>query len=230
MNPNRILADEIYFRGAISNFTITPEIRSALKKLKYKYYDGVYVDKGLSWTLSDNIDVIKEYCPSDMKFEVFLNHMSIACQFIVRTLKMEHLSQEYIKEHDIKHYHINLMNRLYINYESYDDIHIHTADKRPFGNSYMIGDVAEEMGHSRKDLNDSNDQLYLSVYHKILDLTIYVIKEMVVPFSVWVFVGDMRGDKKLRIQMTTLQEKYYNKNWTIDITEHRDMIINEIIN
>lgn len=226
MNPNRIIEDnKIFYGGVPDTFTITPEIREAIKNLKHSYYEGDYVDKGLLWTLNDNMEILKRFCPSDMKFEVFLNHIAIAKQFIVRTLRMEHLSPEYIQEHNIQFYHINLINRLYIDYESWGvDPEIHTADKRPFGNSYMIGDVAEEMGIS----TEKSEDLLMKVYHEVLDLTLHTFKEMPIPFSTWCFVGDVYGTRKIK-PMTDLQEKYHNHSWTIDISEHRDKIIDEII-
>jgi hypothetical protein len=231
MNPNKIIEDSIFYRGNPNTWTATPEIKSTIKNLKHTYYEGGYVDKGLLWTLSDNQDIINQFCPKDMKPEVFLNHIAISLQFIVRTFKMENLTQEFIEEKGIQPYHLKLINRLYIDYEECgedDGPEIHTADKRPFGNSYMIGDVADEMGFEDREDMDGKEEVFMKVYHEVLDLALHIMKESVVPFSSWVHAGDSRGTKK-RIPLTPIQEKYLNHDWTIDITEHRDMIIDEII-
>lgn len=230
-NPNVIIDNSrLFYRGVPNTWIITSEIKSAIEKLTFEFYEGGYVDKGLIWKLNNNIEVLNEFRPSDMKLEVFLNHIAISMQFLVRTLKIEHLSPEYIQENNIQPYHIQLANRLYIDYEDYDEPEIHTADKRPFGNSYMIGDIADEMGLDREI---ENEEIIIKVYHQILDLTLHIFKKIPISFSSFTFVGrddyGFSSSQKKWLNLTQIQEKYLNHNWTVNISEHRDILIDELI-
>ena len=232
MDVIKINKNDIFYRGKPDRFTITPEMKLAIQNLRYEKYDGGYVDNGLLWTTKNNLHIF-EYC-SDMESGLFLN-IAIAMQFIVRSIKLADIDPEYVKEHDIKEYHIKLINRLYIDCDEYKEVAVHeiyTADKRPFGNSYMIGDIKEEMCEEDEDKDDYDK--YNKIYHEVLDLALHTFKHMNIPFHSFVYVGDGDWDwgvKEEKItSLTSIQQEYYNHYWTINAGEYRDKRIDEIIN
>lgn len=217
--------NDFFYRGTWKKFQVTPEIKFALKNLKHRFYDGAYVDKGLSWDKLDN-DFLENYTKrftTETLFEdkqnIFLNNVAIAMQLIVRTIRLENIDPEYIEEKGIKNYHIDLLNNLYIDND--EDGLIETGDKRPFGNSYFIGDIKLAM----KVYDDENDEYYErynSVYHDVLDLVLYIFKRDI-PFSSFIF-------SKAGLNLSPVQKEYYNHNWTIDLSEIRDKRIDSVLN
>jgi len=97
-----------------------------------------------------------------------------AMQFITMTAD---LNPEFIKKHNVKDYHIDLLRRLYLDL---DDYYITMGFKRPFGNSHVMGDVREMMirngdaGAVKRDSSESNDY---TVEEKVLNEFVNILSE-----------------------------------------------------
>lgn len=97
-----------------------------------------------------------------------------AMQFITMTAD---LNPEFIKKHNVKDYHIDLLRRLYLDL---DDYYITMGFKRPFGNSNVLGDVREMMirngdaGAVKRDSSESSDY---TVEEKVLNEFVIILAD-----------------------------------------------------
>ena len=234
----KISNNNFFYRGEPSQWEITTNHLDCIRELKPSFYEGAYVDRGLSYEYDTNYHIFNKYADG-MPIDEFINNVSISMQLIVRMINMDDLSKNIHFRQiacEIKLYHINLIKRLYIS-EDYDgNGGIYTADKRPFGNSYMIGDVIDEMGvgSSLSRLNageDIDETPYIKVYNEVIDLAIKIFREFKPPFTHFIFAGRKWSSEKQieQIKLTELQRKYLNHDWTIDIIGQRDKIIDSII-
>lgn len=127
------------------------EIRcEILKNLKFNYEsEGAYSRRVLVCRIEDNIDMIKKYCGSESKAEDYF-HMCFP-GIALFTRKIE-LTDEFRNKYQVKPWHISLMRRTYFDISidgkgwSYtkSNAEIVLGDKRPYGNSDVLGDIAEE--------------------------------------------------------------------------------------
>lgn len=93
------------------------------------------------------------------------------------------ISRCYIFDKDIKNKlglnenYINLIRRSYYYFDDYDNI-IHLEHKRPFGNSYVIGDVLDEFNISQFDKDgELIEQDWEEEYSELLENVIEKIKD-----------------------------------------------------
>lgn len=237
----KINNNEIFYRGKPNVFHITQDIRTAIKDIISENYEGGYVERGLLWSFENNENILKKF---DHDPVIFFNNIAIAMQFIVRSTKMEQLDPTYVETNKIEDYHIRLLNRLYIDWSETQN-EIYTGNKRPFGNSYMQGDIYEEMRLAvdaddeyededgelieRMD-EDEAEAIAQRVYNEVLDLALHVFKNENLPFSKLEYAGKFDPTIKLH----EFQEKYLNHEWTIAYSEFmailRDEKIDEILN
>ena len=231
-NNRQFSPEEIFYRGNPSSWHINENCVMALKELIPSYYEGGYVDQGVEYRKTDNEHIIEKYRGSTDS-ENFMIQCHIAAQFMVRTMRLKDFPQELVQNFAIKDYHISLINRLYYDGIQYDDYSImNTADKRPFGNSYMIGDVYEELqrlGYEEPDdsgeslSKEQEDKLY-KIYEEVIEISKMLLKEFPMYFREFQFC-----DYKSRDKLSTFQVEYYEHNWSPDISEFRDKQIEKIL-
>jgi hypothetical protein len=112
---------------------ITPRIIEQIKRLKsFRSNESEYCPGGLmiQWRYEDNSEFLSE---SD--FDSLFMPMQFICM-------IGNMSNEFKNIHKVEYHHESLLRRLYL---EIDDKIISTGFKRPFGNSNVRGDVAEEM-------------------------------------------------------------------------------------
>ena len=102
-----------------------------LKTLNGKYEESVYANKILIFSYDDN---------THMDLSTF-QELSVTFSFFVRFI---HLDEDFRKKYDVKDEHLSLMRRTYVDYEDYESVTFGFAYKRPYGKSYVEGDILEE--------------------------------------------------------------------------------------
>jgi hypothetical protein len=123
-------SDFFYTPGGDSKFTITEEDLDKVKRLKSFISDeSGYYDYMLQWRLKDNLDVVSN--------GEELSRLFVVMQFI--SMVAEVVDTKYVQD-----IHINLLRRLYLEYDDYDEPVITMGFKRPFGNSNVLGDIKVE--------------------------------------------------------------------------------------
>ena len=227
---NRVIDfdDFFYSRSQYLNWEITDKIISAMKELKSSYYEGGYVEKGIHWLVESNFDVLDKY-RGNIDRNAFMSHIGVSMQLLTRTVRM---SDVVSYNSEIHNYHIELINRLYIDHDIQDNA-IYTADKRPFGNSFIEGDIFdhylkdeyERANEEDKDMefrdihrNDSD-----RVYNEVLELAKFIIQTCPIRFRNFTYYG---YDKD---KLNKSQLEYYNHSWAPSVSEFRDLKISEIL-
>jgi len=102
-----------------------------LKTLNGKYEESGYANTILVFNYKDN---------KHIELETF-KELSVTLCFFVRFV---HLDEEFKKKYNVKSEHLSLMRRTYIDYEDFEGVSFGFAYKRPYGNSYVEGDIFEE--------------------------------------------------------------------------------------
>ncbi len=140
-------------RGFLNNgdkFIFDDTLCSILKELKFNYEtEGCYSRKILVCRIEDNIDMIKSHVLNENDTELYFYMCHPAIVFITRLIE---IPQSFIEKYDVKPWHESLIKRTYfdlnINTKAYSytdsESEIYLGDKRPYGNSYVPGDIAEE--------------------------------------------------------------------------------------
>lgn len=218
----KIREDDIFYAfGKYSQWNIGESYVNAIKEFKWTKQVGYYVEYNICISMEDNLDIIKKYNNTKLSNEDFFNRCMINLQFFVRLVNIKDLSSKFIKDNNIKDYHIKLINRTYFDE---DDNKIISGDKRPFGNSYMIGDIAEVVDPENNETHDYLENKYGHIYNEVMDLIIKLSKIFPVRFRNLIYCG--RGES---VKLNSMQKEYYNHNWCPDISEFRDIIIDNII-
>lgn len=224
---NRISEEDMFYsRSKYQNWHIDDDIVNALKEFKSSHYEGAYVEFGIEYRKSDNIDIIKKYSDNSL---IFLNRCFLAIQFLTRFVKLSDIDSKYISDNQINKNHIQLLNNLYFSesdeIEEYDGYAIQTADKRPFGNSSYEYDILNIMqpNHDREyDLSDNwrespERKIAQESYKKVMDLAKHVISTFPIKFRNFEYAYDARNLTNRN------QIEYHNHNWTPAISEFRDI-------
>lgn len=212
-------------------FNISREDISKIRQLKsYKSDQSGYYSTMLQWRYEDNKDIVT-------KEE--LNRLYVCMQFITMLGKM---SDKFMQDHDVKQYHINLMRQLYLDYDEYDDDCITMGFKRPFGNSYVIGDIGEEMDNCGVVVKDY-DNNYLEdkceeCLLQFVDILDNFMKEFEMTFTSFF---NARSKDSLNVRYDSAIEKWkkygvdikrghsYLRDWEPDHSYMRDLKIKEIL-
>lgn len=238
----RINSDDLFYSySPYTNWHISENIVNAIKEIKWSYKEGCYCDKVLATVESDNIDIVEKY-RGELSSSDFYNRCGLALQFFTRHILFEDLNQDFIEKNNVKEYHIKLINKLYFDKREYRDcfddelapynsIVISTADKRPFGNSYIEYDIYEII-EPRSFLNDYDDEVDINdelrkkcwrSYDEMLEILILLCKE---------FPMEFRNFDRISRKKTypDYQSKYVNHNWIPSISEFRDIKLNKILN
>jgi len=132
-----------------------------IKKLKSKRKESSYIDNVMVW-------------------ENTTNDISLILNLYARLCK---IPSEFIFKYNIKKYHIALIRRMYIDFED-SEKQSYMSFKRPYGNSNIIGDVAEEYIKSEKindvndDWEDDNYTLLIGIHNQVMDIFDLMLKEL----------------------------------------------------
>jgi hypothetical protein len=97
--------------------------------------------------------------------------------------EMTHLNEDFINDYGFEEGHINLLRRSYFYTEDASENSFNLAlitiqYKRPFGNSYVLGDVLGEFGIPQFDEN--GNKLDVSGYEYLIDDTMNKIKDFLI--------------------------------------------------
>lgn len=118
--------------------SVTNIVVDKIHRLKsHRADDSGYTPGGvmLQWRFIDNQDV----CKTEDDFKSLYMPMQFASMVGI-------ISNEFKEKYNVEYHHEALLRILYLDLDSDEDgILITTGFKRPFGNSYVEGDVAEEM-------------------------------------------------------------------------------------
>lgn len=135
--------ENFFYDSDNSEFTITQEDLDIVNSLKSKTFESGYYHQMVTWSTKENPDIPIE------KF----NRAYIVMQFLSMIAEVK---PELLIDLKLESHHISLLRGLYLEFGSYndfvdddsskDDYIISMGYKRPFGNSYVLGDVLECMG------------------------------------------------------------------------------------
>ena len=233
----QLTLENLFFRNTESlNWEIKIEHINALKNQIPTFVKGGYCDR--VFTLSDK-DIYEKYKPSNISLENFMHDISISLQLYVRTLRISDLSEDFIKEFEVKDYHIYLINTVYFNCYTSDTL-IEIGDKRPFGNSWIEGDILEEVepnfndqeinedGLSNYEKNeDYYNTLAWKVYDEVMVIFTNILKEFPIKYRYFEHIDYHTIES---MDNDNLQKQFFNYNWTISKVYLRDEFINRILN
>jgi len=142
----------------------------AIKSLKSIRVESSYIDNVMLWENSTN-----NIC-------LILNVYARLCE----------IPESFIKKHKIKPYHISLIRRMYFDYDNQDT---YLNFKRPYGNSNVIGDIAEEyLNYKNIDINlkyDEDDDLIdkwyedneinlVNIHNRVMSIFDLMLKELMI--------------------------------------------------
>lgn len=135
------------------------DIQDIKNLVSSKHDDSGYYSTYLKWTN-------KSYTKDRLK------HLYVCVQFGCFFAKM---SDEFIKENNIKSYHIEMIRNLYLDFDDEygDDNYISMGFKRPFGNSNVAGDIEDILiNNGVTDISSETSEIVLLEFIDILDLFI----------------------------------------------------------
>ena len=148
-----------------------------IKKLKSKRVDSAYVDKVMLWENSTN------------EISLILNVYARLCK----------IPNDFIKRHKIKPYHISLIRRMYFDYDNYE---IYLNYKRPYGNSYVLGDIADEfLSYKKIELDEDDDEwiennsdILENIHHRTMDIFDLMLIELIIESTEYINLNHKFGD------------------------------------
>ncbi len=228
--------------------SITPKIIDQLKRLKAsRKDDSSYCPDGvmLQWSYSDNQDV----CKSEDEFKMLYMPLQFICM-------LGDLTSEFKNKHNVEYHHEALLRRLFLDLENDDGLIITTGFKRPFGNSNVEGDVAEEMKVTYLLDNTKNYFPYKKIlgeddeacenilssfvadeYLRFLTILEAYVKEFEMEYRVFEGSPRRRIEDKSFDWSKYVQPKFgrhtlhsYMENWKLAKSELRDEKIKDLIN
>lgn len=150
----------------------------------------------------------------------YIQFFSDFCEFTI----------DFIKKYDVKPYHISLIRYMCFDYDVYYDDNnkrVILGYKRPYGNSDVYGDIADEyLKYSKySNLNfddiddkydwiDDNREFLLSIHMKTLEIFDKALDELNMPLH---FESNKRN-------------RFINKGWEVSKTWNRKRKIDKLIN
>ena len=207
-------------------FTIDDEILKNLRTLNSIVEEGGYHKSVLTWKYLDNQHLSKED----------FTKLFPAIQFITM---LGLPKEDFINKYDVKEYHISLLRRTYIEFDDYEGLSISIGYKRPFGNSYVEGDVEEEI--SRFDVLLKSDDDDHSHSDRVLSEFVEILNKMIIEegytFKYYSFEYDSSDEIGLSYNKNTeewskiVSDVHHNlRNWKPSVSEYRDLKIKKIFN
>ena len=218
-----------------NEFTITDSDLDNISKLSSKIIKSTYYDYCLSWSLEDNKHILSS--------KEDLDRLHVAMQFITMTAIV---SSDVIKSLNLKSYHIGLLRALYLDN---DGDRITMGYKRPFGNSYVLGDVSEAISLNNdriSPLYDNNHKEERIVLREFVEFLDRFFKESLFELKYKAFethpqkpsligmLPEIRNDQTWEyLSKDDNGNKYhlhhYLRYWNIHKKEIRDIKINDIL-
>lgn len=198
-----------FFYSDRSNLEIFDSDIEDIKNLvTSKHYDSGYYSTYLKWT---NQSYTKDK----------LKHLYLCMQFGCFFAKM---SDEFIKQFNVKNYHIEMIRHLYLDFDDDDDNSINMGFKRPFGNSNVYGDIDEILlNNGVIDITPEISEIALLEFINILDL---FIKNFDIPVRYFERCGGRQNNFS-----KYLSKPHYNLlNFRENLKYKRDNIIDGILN
>jgi len=192
------------FGRIISNtFQITESDLEKITSLKYFKSTSSYYSELVKWRLKDNPQ-IKDYEELSRLFAV--------AQFLSMVGSP---TEELIKKHDLKEYHIDLLHRLYLEYDDSEEC-IMMAYKRPFGNSSVLYDIREAIGTHNEDFNDDlyNNEDFSEEEKVLLEFNNFLIDYY-------------KGGFELNWRNFVYCDMFQSKNWEKSRVNWEDLGINQ---
>lgn len=197
-----------FFYDSKRNFEISEsDIQDIKNLITSKHYDSGYYSTYLKWT---NQSYTKDR----------LKHLYLCMQFGCFFAKM---SDEFIKEFNVKKYHIEMIRHLHLDFDD-DDNYINMGFKRPFGNSNVMGDI-DTILSSNGVINNSSEKLetVLLEFIEILDL---FIKNFDIPVRYFERCGGRQNNFSKYISRPNSLLLNFREN----IKYKRNNIIDDILN
>lgn len=138
-----------FYYPQFKKFKISHILWDKFKKIEPKFYHKTsYYDKLIYWSLPDDMDAEEV----EALLYIAFNNLRTDDNIIKEIGKTEKVWEHYIK----------LFNRAYFETDmelsSYNEVGL--AFKRPFGNSYVIGDVADMMSNDKEFVKENPHILY----------------------------------------------------------------------
>lgn len=222
----------------------TDKIINQIRNLKSSISnDSGYTPDGrmLQWNQADNSDI------RESEFKQLVKYMQFICMIGI-------MSDEFKKKHNVEYHHEALLRRLYLDNDEdgYGNFVITTAFKRPFGNSYVERDIADEMEATYKiygkkeyfpylddSKNELNYELVSSEYFKFLDILDAFIKDFQMDYFSFkkvarnlfssVKINSFEWSKYLQPKFGQHRGHSYLGEWRITESELRDNKISKIL-
>lgn len=234
------MLDSLFFHSPTRDVFIKQEHLDIIRHL-VSYEDTTtsgYCPSMLQWRIEDN----------KLLTEDNIDDIYIAMQFITMCAEM---TDAFKIKHDVEPYHESLLRRLYLEQDEDEDGFITTGFKRPFGNSYVVGDIAEEMHRFgfvvyKDDIWFTDEGIFEGIceaeYLKFISILKAFMQEFVMnvyyfspnkansPLSRWnnsVYSPSSNYDWKKKLNLT--DEHNYLHGWIPSIVEERDSKIEDII-
>ena len=163
------------YHGIIIKF---PHIVRGLKSVRET---SGYIDYVSIWDEETNKDIVRFD-----DFGTFATYVQFFSEFC-------DITDEFIKKYNVEPYHISLIRRMYFDYDDYDDFRVNLGYKRPYGNSYVIGDIADEYLRYVKDDKydsdkpgdwfDENEDMLLKIHMRTLEIFDLALEELYMPLE-----------------------------------------------
>jgi len=191
------------------SFTITDNHLKKLSKLEASIEEGSYYDYVVSWSLEDvSIEELSE--------------LYVVIQFLTMTAEID---PKFLENHpEYQNYHVSLLRKLYLGF----DENIHMDYKRPFGNSNILRDVAQEMNQS---IDIDNREILEKSLKTFSQMLVDLIKEngFIVNYRFFSYNLKSSGDyvfKKNPHPYLRNDDKFV---WKVNISDQRDYLIDKIL-
>ncbi len=233
------MVDSLYDCKDGEILTFTDKIINQIRNLKSSISnDSGYTPDGrmLQWSQADNSEI------DESEFEQLVKYIQFICMIGI-------MSDEFKKKHNVEYHHEALLRQLYLDNDEDGNggFVITTAFKRPFGNSYVEGDIADEMEATHKIydkkeyypyLDDSKSELNYDLvsaeYFKFLDILDTFIKDFQMDYLSFkkvssVKINSFEWSKYLQPKFGQHRGHSYLGEWRITESELRDNKISKIL-
>ena len=172
-----------------------------------------------------------------------MNELYPAMQFITMICQ---LKTEFIQKYNVENWEIGLLKQLYLDWESNgNESYVTMAYKRPFGNSFVEGDVRGEMVRSKDSSAisrfDNEEGSFIEeekALIKFVNMLENLFREEGYTLPVTSFISGTYSDTSRTFQDSPwskwhdmrFRPHYYLYNWSPSLFQLRDDRIKEILN
>jgi hypothetical protein len=210
-----------FYNGVLKRFTLTNEDIEMVRKLKPVVEESGYYNFMLVWKFNDCEDIVGGV-------ETF-NRLYMVMQFLTMTAEIGE-----IKSIKVEKYHEILLRGLYLEYDDFDEPTITMGYKRPFGNSYVIGDVKKAYLDTKTGINDLPDEDCERILEEFSIFLAEFLTTCKVKYSSFVWgenkIYEIDNGKIKRFDYLGCDpHSYIRWNWDVDLQEIRELKINKIL-